>query len=97
MKLSGLTTRSQKMKTLLTTAVLSAMFASSVAATETTNIEQVTAALMKQQNQTVTQAVENQVSQDIQFVLRAMQMPKVKFNDTMIAKVKQQSKTQDSE
>lgn len=87
-----------RMKTLLTTVALSAIFASSTYAQETSNVEQVTAALIKQQSQVVMQDVKNQVNQDIHFALRAMQMPKVPVNNTMIAKVeKSQSKTQDSE
>lgn len=85
------------MKTLLSTlAVVGVLFSTNTLAQEKGSVEEVTAALLKQQNVAVSQAVEHQVNLDIKFALRAMQMPSVEHNETMLAKV-EAKKSQDSE
>lgn len=53
------------------------------------NAEQLAAELIKQQNVQVSEMVAQQVNQDIQFTLRAMQLPVVELNDSMLAKAEQ--------
>ena len=77
-------------------AATSVMMSSYAFAGDTANVEQVTAALVKQQNASVSQAVSNQVNQDINFALRAMKMPKVDLAKGMLAKA-ETTKAKDSE
>ncbi|REL25496.1 hypothetical protein DXX93_02325 [Thalassotalea euphylliae] len=78
------------MKTLTTTlATIGLLFGASAFAGETHNAETVAAELIKQQNAQVSEMVAEQVNQDIQFTLRAMQLPVVELNETMIAKAEQ--------
>ncbi|REL34252.1 hypothetical protein [Thalassotalea euphylliae] len=78
------------MKSLTTTlAAVSLLFGASAFATENNNAEQLAAELIKQQNAQVSETVAKQVNQDIQFTLRAMQLPVVELNDSMLAKAEQ--------
>ena len=78
------------MKTLTTTlATIGLLFGASTFAAETQRAETLAAELIKQQNAEVSQMVAQQVNQDIQFTLRAMQLPVVELNETMIAKAEQ--------
>lgn len=72
---------------LMATVVATGLFLTAGAnATETGNAEQVTKALLAQQNQTVSVQLAEQVNQDIQFALRAVQMPELTVNKGMLAK-----------
>ena len=78
------------MKSLITTlAATSLLFGATAFADEAANLEQVAAELIKQQNAQVSQVVAQQVNQDIQFTLRAMQLPVVELNEHMLAKAEQ--------
>lgn len=78
------------MKTLTTTlATIGLLFGASAFAAETQGAETLAAELIKQQNAEVSQMVAQQVNQDIQYTLRAMQLPAVELNETMIAKAEQ--------
>ena len=78
------------MKTLTTLSLASLFVTSAAFADQTVNVEQATAALVKQQNAHVSQTVANQVNLDIQYALRAMQLPKVAFDQSMLAKTANQ-------
>ncbi|MFD2165357.1 hypothetical protein ACFSJY_03695 [Thalassotalea euphylliae] len=81
------------MKTLhLTCTLIGALVSGSVFAAETGNVEQVTEALVKQQHTVVSDAVAQQVNQDILFALRTMQLPAVNVDNSMVAKVDVENK-----
>ncbi|NMP30374.1 hypothetical protein HII17_02265 [Thalassotalea sp. M1531] len=79
-------------------AMVGVLVSTNVFAQNNGNVEAVAAALIKQQNSVVSQAVDHQVNQDIHFALRAMKMPKITLDQTMIAKAQEEKvKKQDSE
>jgi len=92
-----LLTKGKKMKKLtVILASIGILISGNVLAKETTTLEQATEALIKQQKAALSLSINNQVSQDIYFAIRAMKLPKMDLAKDMLAKT-QTNDAKDSE